>query len=702
MKKLFAILFLCLALAIPSPSYSGTRALQIDVLLSGLRDPDTLAPLAGGTVYFYAAGTTTPKNVWSEKAKTNAYTSVTLDANGSLANPYYGDGWYKLVVKDSDGNTEYTWDQVFIQANTYSVRSISSESTATPEDDVIICDGTFTLNLADVGTFEHSLTVIPTDGSSITINPYSTQTIAGDLTLTVTKPVLLVPDTGAGLWRTDFTAITADDIPFTPAGAGAVGRTVQEKLRDIVNAKDFGATGDGVTNDRAAVAAADAVVTEAIHFSAGTYLISTSLTIASAVVMEPGAKFSIPTGQTLTINGKFKGCLSQHFALTGTAAIVFGTNAVDGVRPEWFGAVGNASTDDSTAVQATVNTCLSTVSRPFPMLCSGRYKIATMVNIDRQVGSTPDYIGSGAFRIIGEGRVAGFYATTAINMFGSTLTDNATPQSEAIDFENIQFEVDANTTAAYVLDGEAFLRVHFNGCRFAYIKCLTSTVYVQSIHFNKCVMREWIGVFFNHPDDAGYDIVFEGNIIESGEDLWKGSGMSGVRFTNNLCEYLSDQVIEFDISNGVFISGNYFEQNAGSTNAPYIETGVPYGVVILGNHFMLTAAQVASGTFFAVNWWDSGTTGSYSARAFSAGNYCNGKLHDKSDLMTYGDDNGWVSLGDYSSDAAFISRLPFGLGVMGQLSANMTEFADNAAAVAGGLVEDDLYHTSGAVKKVVP
>ena len=62
-------------------------------------------------------------------------------------------------------------------------------------------------------------------------------------------------------------------VGFIQAGAGAVARTAQSKMRDVVSVKDFGAVGDGVADDTAAIQAAHAASNQ-VFYPRGTYKIN--------------------------------------------------------------------------------------------------------------------------------------------------------------------------------------------------------------------------------------------------------------------------------------------------------------------------------------------------------------------------------------------------------------------------------------------
>lgn len=79
--------------------------------------------------------------------------------------------------------------------------------------------------------------------------------------------------TGNGCWMKQQTESVYTK--YSPAGAGAVETTVETKLRQAVSVQDFGAVGDGATNDSAAVALAEAA-SDYIVFPEGTYLMGSS------------------------------------------------------------------------------------------------------------------------------------------------------------------------------------------------------------------------------------------------------------------------------------------------------------------------------------------------------------------------------------------------------------------------------------------
>jgi len=78
-------------------------------------------------------------------------------------------------------------------------------------------------------------------------------------------------------------------VGYLPAGVGAVTTTVQAKLRESVSVKDFGATGNGTTDDTAAIQAAVLYCYTngvKLYFNDGSYLLSNSITCGSNLTVE--------------------------------------------------------------------------------------------------------------------------------------------------------------------------------------------------------------------------------------------------------------------------------------------------------------------------------------------------------------------------------------------------------------------------------
>lgn len=85
---------------------------------------------------------------------------------------------------------------------------------------------------------------------------------------------------------------SSDLVSYLPAGTGAVATTVQTKLRESVSVKDFGATGDGGTDDTDAIQAAidrvSGVNGGIVYFPSGTYKTSAELTLNTQGVVLQG------------------------------------------------------------------------------------------------------------------------------------------------------------------------------------------------------------------------------------------------------------------------------------------------------------------------------------------------------------------------------------------------------------------------------
>lgn len=122
-------------------------------------------PLAGGKLFSYVAGTSTPQATYTDATlATPNPNPVILDGTGS-APVWLGPGAYKFVLQDVNGNPQFTVDGVLAQANGNALGPVNTftiaDNQSSPQN---------ITNLAMVGATNGSMTVeytiIRSNGSS--------------------------------------------------------------------------------------------------------------------------------------------------------------------------------------------------------------------------------------------------------------------------------------------------------------------------------------------------------------------------------------------------------------------------------------------------------------------------------------------------------------------------------------------------------
>lgn len=172
--------------------------------------------LKGGLIYSYAAGTTTPQATYTTSAGTIAH-----------ANP---------IVLDSTGRVPAGGE----------------------------------IWLTDAVSYKFVLK----DSNSVTIATYDNITgNASGVTGQINAAV-------AGIYATLAASSGSSLIGYIQGGTNSVATTVQSKLREYISVKDYGAVGDGTTDDTAAIQSANTaagLAKKTLFFPSGTYLCSSQL-----------------------------------------------------------------------------------------------------------------------------------------------------------------------------------------------------------------------------------------------------------------------------------------------------------------------------------------------------------------------------------------------------------------------------------------
>lgn len=268
-------------------------------------------PLSGGKLYSYAASTTTPKATFTSSSGNVPHTNpIILDSSGRV--PSGGEIWltsgeaYKFVLETSTGILLGTWDNIY--GYTTGTADASSEvQTATAGQTLFVLNsmaynpGTNTLAVYIDGVNQ------VVNNSYIETNNTSVTFVAGLHEGAVVK-----------FSKINIGATDANVVSYEPGFLGSVATTVADKLQQYISVKDFGAVGDGVADDTAAIQAAlDSA--KSLYFPAGVYLVD-PLTIpysARGAVYTGAGFFHYADTQQTVIKARTAG--QSHIFLVGNS-----------------------------------------------------------------------------------------------------------------------------------------------------------------------------------------------------------------------------------------------------------------------------------------------------------------------------------------------------------------------------------------------
>jgi hypothetical protein len=274
--------------------------------------------LTGGKLYSYLAGTTTPAVTYTTSTGITAQPNpIILNAAGRV--PDSGEIWltdsisYKFVLKDQNDVLIATYDNIIgINSNFINFTGEEETQTATQGQTVFI------LTTLEYIPATNNLLVFVNGSKQIigdnyietssTVVTFIDKLNVGDVVdFCTATPINTTTIAASAVSFTGFKGqignvqdLAGDDgsdwVGFLQNGTGAAARSAQDKMRDVVSVKDFGATGDGVTDDTVAIQATIDSLTDTggiVNFPPGNYLITSVITITGSSICLQGPAKSV-------------------------------------------------------------------------------------------------------------------------------------------------------------------------------------------------------------------------------------------------------------------------------------------------------------------------------------------------------------------------------------------------------------------------
>jgi len=295
--------------------------------------------LTGGKIFTYAGGTTTPQATYtSSNGATPHPNPIILDASGRV--PSGGEIWltdglvYKFILRDANDVLIATYDGISgINSNFVAFTNQQEIQTATAGQTVFNLTtmqyqpGTNGLSVFVDGVNQYGpgaqYAYLETDSDTVTF--LSGLHVGAEVKFTTSQ-------LNSSVSTTD-----AFQVSYTPPFTNSTPTNVGDKLAQTISVKDFGAVGDGITDDTAAIQAAiNSLIgtngPRVVYFPRGTYNISTPLRLFNEQCLVGESLESVSINKTTTTADTYGtvsargGTVNDSYNVDSVVSIIAPTN----------------------------------------------------------------------------------------------------------------------------------------------------------------------------------------------------------------------------------------------------------------------------------------------------------------------------------------------------------------------------------------
>ena len=220
----------------------------------------------------------------------------------------------------------------------------------------------------------------------------------------------------------------------------------------------------------------------------------------------------------ITFNGPFETPLRKVFSGFAAGEIGFGFSAVNEAYPQWWGAKGNGASDDTSAIQAAIDSCNRVVVPP------GQYKITSTLLVNNKFG----------FRLTGAGikttsMVAGTPGMVLFRVLNSMYSSFSDIFLNGNSIATNTLALDQQRGGDFVTNTNTFDRMWFGyAAGTAVVVGDDNNGQVDNITFNECIFsnsptlvevrgQATLGIRFNggslnYPSIVGFDLIRGGEV----------------------------------------------------------------------------------------------------------------------------------------------------------------------------------------------